>query len=121
MLFWWRWFSGSTYSTDNSTFNIHQSIWFTVVQPLYWWKLNDLHGLVNVQNAEYQIYSAFCISFHVLGCGATRNRNISTSDCVSLLFRNSVRVISSYCSTNNLRCFVQGCVKVSKSKGNELL
>ncbi len=37
--------------------------------------------------------------------GATRNRDKFTSNCISLLFRNSVRVISSYCSTVGLQRF----------------
>lgn len=34
--------------------------------------------------------------------GATRNRNISTSSCISLLFRITLTAISSYCSTVRL-------------------
>ena len=53
--------------------------------------------------------------------GTTRNRAKFTSGCISSLFRNIKRVISSYCSTVGLLRFAQGCVKVSKCKGNELL
>ena len=41
--------------------------------------------------------------------GATRNRDKFTSSCISSLFRNSVRVISSYCSTVGLLRFAYRC------------
>lgn len=54
-------------------------------------------------------------------CGATRNRNLFPSGWMSLFSKSYSIVISSDCSTNDLRCFAQGCVKVSKCKGSELL
>ena len=41
--------------------------------------------------------------------GATRNRAKFTSGCILLLFRNSARVISSYCSTVGLLRFAHRC------------
>ena len=41
--------------------------------------------------------------------GATRNRTLSPSSCISLLFRNGKRVISSYCSTVGLLRFAHRC------------
>lgn len=53
--------------------------------------------------------------------GATRNCTLFTSGCISSLFRKGKRVISSYCSTLNLRCSAHRCMVVSCCKGSELL
>lgn len=53
--------------------------------------------------------------------GATRNRNLFPSGWISLLSKSYSTVISSYCSTNDLRCSAQGCVKVSEYKDSEFV
>ena len=60
-----------------------------------------------------------CFAF--LCCGATRNRNLFPNSWISLLSKSNSTVISSVCSTSDLRCSAQGCVKVSKGKGSELV
>ena len=75
---------------------------------------------INKKPLKYSYFSDFH-DFPFCKSGATRNRAKFTSGCISSLFRNIKRVISSYCSTVGLLRFAQGCVKVSKCKGNELL
>ena len=61
------------------------------------------------------------LSWYSLLRGATRNRNLFPSGWISLLSKSDSTVISSDCSTNDLLRSAQGCVKVSKCKGGELL
>ena len=52
-----------------------------------------------------KLYFSGFHDFSFCKSGATRNRNISTSGCISLLFRITLTAISSYCSTVGLLCF----------------
>lgn len=61
------------------------------------------------------------LSWYSLLRGATRNRNLFPSGWISFFSKSYSTVISSDCSTNDLLRSAQGCVKVSKCKGGELL
>ena len=63
---------------------------------------------------EKRSYSFTNNSFYE--CGATRKRNLFPSGRISLLSKSDSTVISSVCSTNDLRCSAQGCVKISLAK-----
>ena len=99
------------------------------IQDLNWsrFRPTELHNFAKNVGVLGKRKSLKCLIFRDLPnlksfkSGATRNRAKFTSGCISSLFRNIKRVISSYCSTVGLLRFAQGCVKVSKCKGNELL
>lgn len=70
---------------------------------------NDYKMLYQLSHGTYIYKKESLRRMTLLHCGATRNRTLSPSSCISLLFRNGKRVISSYCSTVGLLRFAHRC------------
>ena len=64
-----------------------------------------LYDLANFNYNRAHSFTHHLMQFMV----TTRNRTLSPSSCISLLFRNGKRVISSYCSTVGLLRFAHRC------------
>lgn len=93
---------------------------FLLLLHLERWYFCFLHA-AGKQKIPISLGNQDFIVFYFLQSGATRNCTLFTSGCISSLFRKGKRVISSYCSTLNLRCSAHRCVVVSCCKGSELL